>query len=161
MEGMAKVFRIYDANRLQANGIFDLEDSFIRQLHVTEYHPRPIGAVRLYLMGRIVDTRREDFARPLQMLLKRSSSGYLLFFGLVQPARDPELGQLAPERFGRAPRANDLVQRRIAAGTYVVRVTSDYYQEVERSDIVLPRPAVTYFFDLAPGPAYPFPGRSR
>jgi hypothetical protein len=124
--------------------IFNLEDVFARERRARGRHPRPLGAVKFLLVGRVVNGAREDFKPPLEMIIKNSSSGYHLFFGRIKSA----------DRYAR---------RALVDGTrYVVRVESDFYQPIERDDILwpIPRPVDPYSFDLRPGYAYPFPKES-
>jgi hypothetical protein len=132
--------RILESRRLMAIGIFDLEDRYARELRVGESHPRPIGDVRIVLVGRMVGGQREEFPEPLTPVIRRNPSGYHLFFGRVKAWDGVDRAVLSP-------------------GTYIVRVESQFYQPTERDDIVLPRPDAAYFFDLQPGVAYPFPAR--
>lgn len=131
--------------RLSVTLIFDLEDRYTRERQIGETHPRPTGPVRVLLVGRVDNGLRTDFAHPLELQVRTSPSGYLLFFGHVKQSD------------GTYRRAG------LTAGTYVVRIESQRYQPVERADIALPQPDAAYFFDLPPGYAYLFPtaGRSR
>jgi hypothetical protein len=132
--------RVRESRRLTATAIFDLEDRYARELRVGETHPRPFGAVNIYLLGRMVDGQRMDFPEPIKLKVRNNPSGYLLFFGRVQ----------GPD---------DVVRDAGLQGTYVVRVESQFYQQAERDDIELPRPDAAYLFDLLPNIAYPFPAR--
>jgi hypothetical protein len=139
-----------DVRRIAPALVFDLEDRYARDRAARGPHPRPVGPVRIFLAGKVVLGVRQDFPVPYELVTTRNSSGYHIFFGEDRPARGGR------RRMG------------LADGTYVVRVESDFYQAVEREDVVLPSPAITVptLFDLEPGPAYPFPtestlGRSR
>ncbi|MCG8346178.1 MAG: carboxypeptidase-like regulatory domain-containing protein [Chloroflexales bacterium] len=132
---------MYETQWLTAIAIFDLEDRYARLRQGGESHPRPIGPVAMYLVGRMIDGQRQDFAQPLELRVRRNPSGYYLFFGEVKQ-RDSTLRRVD-----------------LAPGAYIIRVESQYYQVAERTDIVLPRYDAAYFFDLAPGFAYPFPAQ--
>jgi hypothetical protein len=133
-------FAAVEIRRLAPTLIFDLEDRYARDRAVRGPHPRPVGPVRIRLVGRMVLGSRQDFPVPFDLLTPTNASSYHLFFG--------------DERRAGGRRRLDL-----AAGTYVVRVESAFYQVVEREDVVLPR-AGTVRFDLEPSYAYPFPTES-
>ncbi|MBS1789178.1 MAG: carboxypeptidase regulatory-like domain-containing protein [Acidobacteria bacterium] len=121
--------------------IFNLEDSYARSRRVRGKHPRPLGSLKFYLVGQVVNGGQRNFAAPLEMIMTNNNSGYHLFFGQVK----------WPDRFAR----HALKEGR----RYVVRVESSFYQVIERADIDWPmkQPVEPYFFDLAPGYDYPFP----
>jgi hypothetical protein len=135
--------------RLAATLIFDLEDAFARQRGVNGPHPRPSGGLSFSVVGTMLGGVRQPITPPLQLKVLANPSGYQLFFGAAaaqnQSARSAGL----------------------SPGQYVVRVDSDFYQRVERTDVTIPStfapqaPAgsliAPYFFDLQPGYAYPFP----
>lgn len=130
-----------DVRRVVPTLVFDLEDRFARERGVRGPHPRPVGPVRILLVGRMVLAVRQDFPVPFELVTKRNASGYHVFFG---EDRLPGGGR---RRMG------------LANGTWVVRVESDFYQVAEREDVDLPMTVPT-LFDLEPGPAYPFPTES-
>lgn len=130
---------IITTRRLAATAIFDLEDGYARALRIGEAHPRPLGAVTITVVGRMVAGQRQDLPEPLRLKTLRSPSGYQLFFGKCE---GPDGG---------------LRRLDLAPATYVVRVTSELYRAAERDDIAMPRPDAAYFFDLQPGVAYRFP----
>jgi hypothetical protein len=134
----------HELRRQTATLIFDPEDRYARERGVRGSHPRPIGPIKFCLVGRMVGGSRQDFDRPLKLVVGRNASGYYLFFGAIRLA--------------------DGTSRRdvLADGMYVVRVESRFYQWAEREDIALPMPdpEAPYFFDLEPGYAYPFPMES-
>jgi hypothetical protein len=132
----------YELRRQTAILIFDLEDRYARERGVRGRHPRPIGPIKLCVVGRMVGGVRQVIDPSLELVVRRNASGYHLFFGVV---RLPD---------GTSHEAA------LAAGTYVVRVESRFYQWAEREDIVLPESETPYFFDLEPGYAYPFPSES-
>jgi hypothetical protein len=124
---------------LSATAIFDPEDGYARRRGLRGLHPRPIGPVTYWLVGRAGAGGLERFEAPLEMRVRRNPSGYDLFFGRVAPA------------------AGDATT--LADGVYAVRVLSPYlfYQPAERPDIAVPRPDTPYLIDLEPAAAYPFP----
>lgn len=129
----------FELRHLTATLVFDLEDAYARRRGTRGLHPRPIGPVDYRLLGRVVGGVRQDFDHPLPLVIRRNPSGYDLCFGQVElPGH---------------------TCRRVPEGTYALRITSPYafYQPIEQEDIVLPRPATAYAFDLEPGYAYPFP----
>ncbi|MBV9960428.1 MAG: carboxypeptidase regulatory-like domain-containing protein [Acidobacteria bacterium] len=135
----------YEIRRLSASLIFDLEDRFARARGVRGPHPRPIEPIRFFVTAEIiggVGGIRQDFVRPLELVVQRNPGGYYCFFGTVRmPDGSTRRGALAP-------------------GAYAVRAESRFYQRVEREDVVLPTPGSSYFYDLPPGYAYPFPTES-
>jgi hypothetical protein len=131
--------RIYEIQRMRNPiAILDLEDRMLRERQGGATHPRPFGRLTVALIARMLpDGTRQPLDPALQLILKRSSSGYLLFFGLIQLA-------------GGAKR-----RVRLAAGRYVARVESEYYLTAYRDDLDLPRSATAYFFDLEANPFHP------
>ncbi len=122
-----------------AGAIFDLEDRFARDRAVRGKHPRPMGALRYYLVGQVIGGSRQDFASPMELMVVRNTSGYDIFFERIKLATG--------SRF----------RNTIEDGIYVLRVESDFYQIVEREDIALPQPTQPISLDLEPGYNYPFP----
>jgi len=133
---------IYEIRSLSATLIFDLEDRFARARAVRGPHPRPFEPIKFFATAEIVGGVRQDFARPLELVVKRNRSGYHCFFGAV---KQPD---------------GSVRQRALPDGTYAVRAEGTFYQRVEREDIVLPVPGSAYFYDLPPSFAYPFPSES-
>lgn len=129
----------HELHRLSATAIFDLEDQYARERGIHGPHPRPVGPVKFCLVGRMVGGARQDFDVPRELIVRRNPSGYHLFFNVV---RFPD-GQTRQSALG--------------DGVYVVRVESRFYQWSEREDIIFPERESPYFYDLAPGFAYPFP----
>ncbi len=129
---------IYELRRQTATLIFDLEDRFARSRGTRGFHPRPLEPVRLFVVARIVLGLRQDFARPLELIVQRNGSGYHIFFNAI---RQPD---------------GSVRQAALDAGSYVVRVESRYYQTQEQT-VALPTPERATFFDLQPGFNYPFP----
>lgn len=131
---MATVYRLR-----QAAAIFDLEDRYARWRGVRGRHPRPLGKVEFRVLGEVTGERRRGFEKPLEMTVVPNPSGFHLFFGEV---RRPAHGSRAFS---------------LGEGIYTVEVRSEFYQRAVRRDVLMPEPAAPYFFDLAPGYAYPFP----
>jgi hypothetical protein len=131
--------RIYEIHRMRtAVAILDLEDRVIRERQGGATHPRPFGRLTVALIEHVLaDGTRQRLEPALELILKPSPSGYLLFFGLVRLA-------------GGARRRVQL-----AAGRYVARVEGEYYLTAYRDDLVLPRPAAAYFFDLEANEFHP------
>lgn len=129
-----------ELRHLKAVQIFDLEDIYAREWAVRGRHPRPIGPIKFYVVGQVVNGSRQDFHEPLELVVRRNPSGYHLFFGVV-----------------RLPNG---AKRRsyLADGKYIVRVEGRYYQQFEK-DVTLPIPNANKpaFFDLFPAYLYPFP----
>jgi hypothetical protein len=132
---MSELIRLTDAT------VFDLEDSFARARGVRG-NPRPLGKIEFRLVGRFVDGARQDFANPLEMIVRVNNDGYHLFFGQVRTKSG--VGYRLPADETR----------------YVVRIESGFYQTVELDDIRWPRPKEPYRRALHPGFAYPFPRES-
>lgn len=135
----------FEIRRLSASLIFDLEDRFARARGTRGPHPRPIEPARFFVTAEIiggVGGIRQDFARPLELVVKRNPGGYHCFFGTV---KQPD---------------GSLRRGALAAGAYAVRAEGGFYQRVEREDVVLPTHDRAYFYDLPPGYAYPFPTES-
>jgi hypothetical protein len=137
--------------RLTATLIFDLEDSYARSRGLAGPHPRPMGSVAYSIIGRTTAGSRQLFRTPLKLAVKRNPSGFHLFFGELAGA------------------PGESVAAGLSDGTYIVRVDSQFYQGVERDDIVVPTafapktsdgPGQPWFFDLSPNYAYPFPDSS-
>ncbi len=129
----------FELRQQTATLIFDLEDRYARERGVWGRHPRPIGPLKFCLVGQMVNGVRQDIDPPLELTIRRNTSGYHLFFNVVR----------LPDGTSR--------QGFLADGTYVVRIESRFYQWAEREDIDLPEPENPYFFDLEPSYAYPFP----
>lgn len=135
----------YEIRRLSAILVFDLEDRFARRRGVRGPRPRPLEPIKLFATAEIiggVGGIRQDFAQPLELVVKRNTSGYHCFFGEV---KQPD---------------GSLRQGALADGAYAVRAEGRFYQPVEREDVVLPLPNLAYFYDMPPGYAYPFPTES-
>jgi hypothetical protein len=124
--------------------VFDSEDRYARERGVRGPHPRPLGSVRFYAVGQVINDERQDFHQPLELIVRRNPGGYFLFFGHVR----------LPNGATRQHILDD--------GTYVVRVESTYYQQMEREDVDIPLvdPEAPVFWDLSPGYTYPFPKTS-
>jgi len=120
--------------------IFDVEDRYAREIGIHGKHPRPLGTIKYYMLGKIENSVRRDFNRTLELVIKRNPSGYDLFFGQLRLAD------------------GTLYQGVLDAGRYALRLQSDFYQPLERDDIDLPEPRNPYVIDLEPGYAYPFSG---
>ncbi|HEY0606870.1 MAG TPA: hypothetical protein VGD58_28380 [Herpetosiphonaceae bacterium] len=120
----------------QARLILDLEDSLVRERQGGKTHPRPFGSISVSLVARVrEDGSREALAPPLVLVLQRSRSDYLLWFGLVK-------------------RGGPLLRVQLA-GRYEVRIESAYYQPALRDDIVVPLANSAYFFDLKANEFHP------
>lgn len=149
---------IYRRQFPRASQVFDLEDAYARERKVRGRHPRPIGPVRLYVVGRMANGDRQDLHKPLELVVRRNPSGYYLFFGLVRlPNGRTHRSYLADGTYV------DSATRRsyLDDGKYVVRVESRYYQPVEQEvDLPMPEPKEPTSIDLSPGYAYPFPKTS-
>ncbi|MCP4659826.1 MAG: hypothetical protein GY856_30860, partial [bacterium] len=120
-------------------------------------HPRPLGKVEFRVLGEVDGESRRDFEQPLEMTVVPNPSGFHLFFGEV---RRPERGSRGFPRRGTNggfPQRGTNGAFLLGEGTYAVRVESEFYQLVERRDVLMPEPAAPYFCDLDPGYAYPFP----
>lgn len=133
---------IYEIRGLSATLIFDLEDRFARARGVRGPHPRPFEPVKFFATAEIVGGARQEFARPLELVVKRNSLGYHCFFGAV---KHPD---------------GSIRRGALTDGTYAVRAEGRFYQRVEREDIVLPVAGSAYFYDLPPAYSYPFPSES-
>jgi hypothetical protein len=136
------VTTIYELRRQSATLIFNVEDRYARERGVRGRHPCPIGPLRFWVIGQMVNGVRQSLTPPWEIIMRRNDSGYHLFFGDV---RWPD---------------GTLHQNGLPSATYVVRVESDYYQPREFTDIQLPTPHRAYDFGLLPGYAYPFPPES-
>lgn len=115
--------------------VFDLVDGFAADRGSAGARPRPIGAVRIFLL-----TGPAAAAGPAQMLLTGNRDGFLTFFGSVRTAA------------GR--------RRLVLAGDHTLRVVSDCYQQLDVRGVDLPGAAVVpqpFPIRLSPGPLYPFP----
>ncbi len=121
-----------------ACSIFDLEDRFARERGVRGKHPRPIGAIRYWLVGRIVGSVRTDFEVPYQLLTVRNPSGYDLFFDRVKQ-EGSAASRMAFEE-----------------GTYVLKIEAQFYQDREH-EIPIPQCEAAHSIDLEPSYQYPFP----
>jgi hypothetical protein len=124
-----------------AAGIFDLEDRFARERGVHGTHPRPIGKVKYWLVGRVVDGTREAFATPIQLLTVRNPSGYDLFFDRVHQ------------------RTSAISRLDLTPGTYLLRIETQFYQTREFT-VTLPLSDSPHSIDLEPDYRYPFPPAS-
>jgi hypothetical protein len=135
------VTTVRELRHLKAVQIFDLEDIYARERVVQGPHPRPIGPVKFYVVGREVNGNAQWPHEPLELVVKHNPSGYHLFFGVVR----------LPNGKGRRSGLTD--------GTYTVRVEGRYYRPFER-DVVFPRldADAPVLFDLFPAYPYPFPG---
>lgn len=131
--------RIYETQRMHpAIAILDLEDRMLREQQGGASHPRPFGRLTVALIAQILaDGTRQPIDPALELILKRSLSGYLVFFGQIQ----------LPGGLKR--------RVQLAVGRYVARVESDYYLTAYRDDLVLPQPATAYFFDLEANEFHP------
>jgi len=133
-------FLALENQTLSAQAVFDVEDVFARERGVSGPHPRAVRPLRFVAVARIVAGAREQLDPPPVLEIRRNTSGYDLFFGTC--------------------RVGDDIRRRLADGTYAVRVESDgVYQRLEH-DVSIPRPTPPYVYDLEPGFAYPFPSGS-
>jgi hypothetical protein len=156
--------KVWESRFTQAIWIFDLEDRYRReqQRRGQVYHPRPLGPVTFWLIGETVGGVPTPFSQPMEMVVVENPSGYHLFFGEVKL---PSGATSQPDGSTSRPTGNDHRHRlQLVDGTYSVRVTSPFYQGQVRDDIIVPMPnpndsasGAPYFFDLAPGYAYPFP----
>jgi hypothetical protein len=141
----------FEFRHLTATLIFDLEDSYARGLGTVGKHPRPLGRSDFYAVGSLVGGNRQPVNPALRLLVSSNPGGYHLFFGKVASA-------------DRRP-----IQVALGSGDYFIRVVNEFYQPLEQK-VTIPTffaPAAPsavlqapYFFDLAPGYAYPFPGTS-
>jgi hypothetical protein len=159
--------RVIERRMLTATLIFNLEDSYARERLGPRTHPRPFEPLKFWLLARLAPGVREDYEPPREMIVKLNTSGYHLFFG---DEKRPDSATRRDE-----PRQASVRRVDLAAGTYLIRVTSPLYQTVEQP-IVVPMPnlnirdpgnpdpakrdpIVQYSFDLRPSYAYPFPDR--
>lgn len=137
--------------QLTATWIFDLEDSFARQLGTRGRHPRPLEPLRFWLVDQQLAPGTPGLPLPIELAVVVNASGYHTFFDDVVLAGG--------------------VRRQIGlpAGKYAVRVTSPYYQAATLAGIAVPMPnplvanpqlapAPPFHFDLQPGASYPFAG---
>ena len=120
------------------NAIFDVEDRYARERGIRGIHPRPIGGVRYFLMGEVNGGVRSFYSRPSELLTVRTPGGYQLFFDQL--------------RYTDA----QAYRMEIEAGTYIIRIESEFYQVSER-ELDLPESATPLAIDLEPGYLYPFP----
>jgi hypothetical protein len=124
-----------------AAGIFDLEDRFARERGIHGRHPRPIGKVKYWLVGRVVDGGSEAFVPPIQLLTVRNPSGYDIFFDRVHQQSS------AMSRLDLAP------------GSYLLRIEAQFYQ-TRQFTVTLPLSDSPHSIDLEPDYRYPFPPAS-
>lgn len=135
------MLQVYEKRLQSAVLIFDVEDRYAREIGIRGKHPRPLGTIKYFVLGKIENGVRRDFNRTMELVIKRNLSGYDLFFGQLR----------LPDGTERAFR-----QGFLGEGRYVLRLQSDFYQPLERDDIDLPEPRNPYSIDLEPGYAYPF-----
>ncbi len=131
--------------------ILDLQDRFARDRGIAGPHPGPIGQVRFFLVALTDAVTRVSVTlpAPLEMVVTPNISGFHLFFGKVVSA-DGSLRKMPAEGW-----------------PWTIRVVSDYYQAAEQTPAAVPGAfnpgtpgtgsTAPIAFDLAPGPAYPFP----
>lgn len=124
---------------LSATLVFDLVDDYAARRGIRGAHPRPFGEIRLLATAQVIGGVAQPLLDPVELVTRSGPAGYHVFFGDV---RLPD---------------GSLRQHLLAAGTYVVRVESTFYQPAERTDIALPRPDQPYRFNLKAGYRYPFP----
>jgi hypothetical protein len=121
-----------------ATAIFDLQDRYAKDRGVRGQHPRPLGGVKYWIVARIANNVRTDYANPIRLITVRNPSGYDLFFDQVK------LETSATSRLD------------FAEGSYVLKVDPQFYQRRE-FQIPLPQSDVAHSFDLEPSYLYPFP----
>lgn len=124
----------------RAYQIFDLEDAFARDRGLRGEHPRPLGDVRFLLVDRHVNGDRVPLDPPYELIVRRSPSGYDLFFGEVWVERPG----------GRR-------RQRLPEGTYQLNVETAFYQ-IEEAAVTFPMedPQQAIAISLHPGYNYPF-----
>ncbi len=131
----------YEIHRQGAARVFDLEDRFARDRGTRGPHPRPLGRVTFRLLAEIVGNALRPFDSQPELEVRRNGGGYDVFFDIL--------------------RLSDGTRRRGGlSGTYAVGVESEFYQAVERDDVLIPQPDQPYGVALEPGYAYPFPTES-
>lgn len=129
-------------HRTKATQVFDLWDAFAHTRRIHGSHPKPFGQIKFYAVAQITDGDvRKNFNQPLEMLTKLSPSGYHLFFG----------------DFGLHDHSNRI--NILDEGQLAIYVAAQYYQPIERTDVIIPMPDPhnPISIDLQPGYAYPFP----
>ena len=132
----------FELRTLHASLILDVRDRFAYECGVYGNHPLPLSAVKFTIPAQIVNNTRQNLTAPLELVTKRSPSGYYLFFDRYRVSADYQArGLLLP-------------------GRYVLRVESAFYQSAEQT-VDLPHSDQPYLFDLVPGLAYPFPSWTK
>lgn len=124
-----------------AAAIFDPQDRFARERAVRGRHPRPLGALKYWLVARIVNDVRSNFAVPIELVTVRNPSGYDVCFGRCK------------QHGAAATRCS------FEPGTYVLGITAQFYQAREYL-IDLPVSQRAQLIDLEPAYNYPFPTAS-
>jgi hypothetical protein len=117
--------------------VLDPEDRYARERRVRGPHPRPIGKIRYLLVARVVGGVREELSVPSELLTVRNTSGYDVYFDQTR---------VGEQRYRMV----------YDAGTYVVRVESEFYQGGEYQ-VLVPEAHTPLHIDLEPNYAYPFP----
>lgn len=120
------------------NAIFDVEDRYARERGIRGQHPRPISRVKYFLVAEVVGGTRSDFNRSSELLTVYTPGGYDIFFDQL--------------RYKNA----ESYRMEIEDGTYIIRIESEFYQDLER-EIHLPESSAALAIDLEPGYLYPFP----
>jgi hypothetical protein len=139
--------------------IFNVEDAFARERLGGGSHPRPFEPLRFLLVARLTPGPREAYMPEKELAVTRNSSGYHIFFG--------------EERLV----GGSLRRLELLAGTYLIRVTGQLYQTLQRQVVVpMPNPNDVdpaspdparrdplsgYSFDLQPAASDPFPSSAQ
>ena len=140
---------ILERHILTALLILDLEDAFVRSRSRPGDHPRPLEPLRFFLVQKDINGTVTTFDPPIELEVIRNSSGYHLFFGR----------QKVYAAHGKTSTASLVLPQ----GKYTLRVTSPFYQTVERKfhlpigNANDPNIFNNYHLDLEASFAYPFP----
>lgn len=124
-----------------ACAMFDLVDRFARDRAVRGNHPRPLGSIKYFLVGRQINGSRENYDPPRELITVRNPSGYDIFFDKVRLNDNGELLVYTLD---------------IEQGNYFIKIESEFYQAVEIEDS-LPNSVAPIQVDLEPGFNYGFP----
>ncbi|MEU5262202.1 hypothetical protein [Amycolatopsis sp. NPDC021455] len=122
--------------------VFDPVDQLARERGLEGTRPRPIGAVRLFLLADHTPGAEREYADPPELVTGRNTLGHVISHGRLRTTG----GRLLEGTFG--------------GGPFDLRVTSAFYQAAEFTGVRIPATGTQpepFELLLRPACTYPFP----
>jgi hypothetical protein len=122
--------------------VFDPVDLLARVRGLAGTRPRPIGALRVFLLADHTPGAERSYERPPELILGQDTQGYVISHGKLRDAR----GRVSGGGFG--------------GGPYSLRVNAEHYQVAEFTGVRIPASAEQpepFELPLRPAYSYPFP----